>query len=166
MSFCADLQAARAIGANNYDAAIEIYRKKIEANPGDCFALSMLAHCYEWKGDLEAALEYGHKVLAQYPEDFYTLILVARCWSEKGNEEQTYSYVCRALENVPSAEPEDLPRVLYLILKLCSIFRRDRKLEARAREDEMVFRRHYKESLGWASKYKLWYEARVSNTET
>ena len=117
------MRASQAVGSKNYDAAIEIYKKAIETDPADYFALSMLAHCYEWKGDGETALNYANKQLAQYPKDFYTLILAARCWAKKDNEDQTYNYVCRALENVPRAEPEDIPKITYLIFKVCSIFK-------------------------------------------
>ena len=160
MSFRDEMRASKAIGSKNYDAAIEIYKKKIEANPIDYIALSMLAHCYEWKDDRETALEYANKQLAQYPKDFYTLILAARCWSEKDNEDQTYNYACRALENVPRSEPEDMSMVTYFVFKLLSVFKKFRKLPSKARESNLAFMKHYKENLEWARQYKQWYEAK------
>lgn len=159
------MRASKAIGSKNYDAAIEIYKKKIEADPADYFALSMLAQCYEWQGDRETALEYANKQLAQYPKDFYTLILAARCWSEKDDEDQTYNYACRALENVPRSEPKDMSRVAYFIFKLLSVFKKFRKLPSKAKESNLAFLTHYKESMKWAWQYKQWYEAKHGTNE-
>lgn len=165
MSFRDEMRASKAIGAKNYDVAIEVFKKRIETDRTDSEALSMLAHCYEWKGDRETALEYANQGLAQNPKDFYLLLLAARYWSEKKDEDQTYNYACRALENVPRAEPEDVPKAIYFLFKILSVFKKKyRKLESKAREDEVEFKKHYKESIGWAWKYKQWYETNHSNT--
>jgi tetratricopeptide (TPR) repeat protein len=163
MTFFDEMRASKAIGSKNYDVAIAIYKRKLESDETDSFALDMLAYCYKWKGDTEAALEYVNKRLAQDPKDFYMLLLAAGCWFEKNNEDQTYNYVCRALENVPRAEPEDIPKVTYFILKPLSIFKRFRRLASKMREADLSFKKHYKENIEWAWQYKQWYETKHSN---
>ena len=158
MTFFDEMRASKAIGSKNYDVVIEVFKKRIEINEADSEALSMLAHCYEWKGDKETALEYANKQLSQNPKDFYMLLLVARYWFEKNNEDQTYNYACRALENVPRAEPEDIPKALYFILKLLSVFKKFRRLPSLAKKGDLNFKKHYKESIQWAWQYKQWYE--------
>jgi hypothetical protein len=64
---------------------------------------------------------------------------------------------------VPRAEPEDAPKIAYFIFKVCSIFKKYRKLESKAKEDELEFKKQYKESIEWAWKYKQWYEAKHSS---
>jgi tetratricopeptide (TPR) repeat protein len=163
MTFFDEIRASKAVGSKNYDVAIEIYKKRLEADERDSFALSMLAYCYKWKGDREAALEYVNKRPAQDPKDFYMLLLAARCWSEKDNEDQTYNYACRAIENVPRAEPEDIPKLIYFMLKPLSIFTRFRRLASKVKESDFKFKKHYRESIEWAWQYKQWYETKHSN---
>ncbi len=165
MTLLDEMRASKAVGSKNYDVAIEIYKKRLEADETDSFALFMLAHCYEWKGNREAALEYANKRLAQDPKDFYTLLLAARYWSDKNNEDQAYNYACRVLENVPRAEPEDIPKVLYFILKLLSVFKRFRRLVSKAKEGDLEFKKHHKESIEWAWQYKQWYEAKHTSNK-
>jgi tetratricopeptide (TPR) repeat protein len=150
MTFFDEMRASKAVGLKNYDVAIEVYKKRIEADVTDSFALSMLAFCYEWKGDRDTAMEYANKQLAQNPNDFYMLLLAARYWSDKNNEDQTYNYACRALENIPRAEPEDIPKVIYFILRLLSIFKRFRRLSSKAKEGDLEFKKHDRESIEWA----------------
>jgi len=159
MTFLNDMRASKAIGSQNYDVAIEEYKKRIEADETDSFALSMLASCYEWKGDKETALQYANKQLAQNPKDFYMLLLAARYWSDKKDEDQTYNYACRALENVPRTEPGNISKMTYFIFKLLSVFKTFRKLPSKAEEGHLKFKQHYKESIEWAWQYKQWYES-------
>ncbi len=169
MAFLDDMRASKAIGSaigsKNYDAAIEICKKKLQTDPADSFALSSLAFCYERKGDRETAMEYVNRQLAQYPNDFYMLLIAARYWSEKENDDQTYNYTCRALENAPRGEPDDVPKVAYFIFKVFSIFKKYRKLPHKAKESNLAFKQYYKESIEWAWHYKQWYEEKHASNE-
>ena len=160
MSFRENKRAVAAIATRQYGIAIDIYKKRVEANAADTEALLFLAHCYEWNGEIELALQYANKCLAQDPTEFQMLLLVARCWCEKKNDEQTYNYVCRAIENVPYSEPEESPKIFYLILKCLSVFKRFRGIEARARKGMLKWRKDHKESVQWALNYKRWYESK------
>jgi len=165
MKFSDRMRASKAIGSRNYDLAIEEYKKIIAADEKDSFALTMLAACYEWKGDMETALKYANQTLAQNPKNFYMLLLAARYWSNKDDEDQTYNYACRALENVPREEFENIRKVINFIFGLCSIFKKYRGLEARAKKDEIEFKKYYKESIEWAIQYKQWYEAKHTSSD-
>jgi tetratricopeptide (TPR) repeat protein len=159
------VRAAKAIGSRNYDAAIEAYKKMLETDEPDSYALTMLAVCYESKGDMETALKYANQELAQNPKNFYVLLFAARYWSNKDNEDQTYNYVCRALENVPSEEFENIRKVINFIFRLCSIFKKNRGLEARAKKDEITVTKYNKETIEWAIQYKQWYEAKHTSSD-
>jgi tetratricopeptide (TPR) repeat protein len=160
MHFRDRIIAARAIGSENYDDAIAVYKKSLETDIDESETLIMLALCYEWKGEIESALQYANKRLAQNPNDYEMLLLAARCWSERENEDQTYNYVCRAIENVPYSEPPEPPRVVFSIFKLLSLFKRFRALDSKAKKDNAAYNEYHKENIEWAFNYKEWYEAK------
>ena len=153
-----DLKASNAIGARNYDVAIDIYKKRIASNESTPEDICLLAFCYAWKDDIESALYYANKRLAQNPTDFHVLLLTARCWFKKNDADQTYNYACRALENVPYFEPNDPCKKFYFILKLLSIFKRFRGIYFKAKEGHLRFKKQHKEDIDWAWKYKVGYE--------
>lgn len=55
MSLLSNIKAQKAIDIENYEDAIAICQSAILKNDKDVESLAMLAHCYEWKGDLEKA---------------------------------------------------------------------------------------------------------------
>jgi tetratricopeptide (TPR) repeat protein len=165
MSYLEELKASKAIGAGNYDIAIDLYKKRLEEDESDQDALSRLAMYYEWKGDMESAIQYANKRLAHNPRDFHTLLLAARYWSKNGNEDQTYNYACRALENVPRAKPHDIPKVIYWLCKFLSIFKRFRGLYSEAKRSQSGYEKYYKENIEWARQYKEWYESKLRSHE-
>ena len=57
MSFSKNLKASAAIGAGDYETAIDIYEKKLDEDADDYLSLTMLAQCYEWKEDMDTAIE-------------------------------------------------------------------------------------------------------------
>jgi tetratricopeptide (TPR) repeat protein len=156
------LKASKAVGAKNYDLAIEQYIKILESNQKDQFALTMLAHCYEQKGDKVNALNYASRVLDQDPRDFEMLLLSARFWSELGDEERSYNYACRVIENAQEFTPAP-PTWLLRLLKPLSIFKKFRGIENKAKIDWSNHANYKKDSVKWAKKYKEWYELKHSN---
>jgi tetratricopeptide (TPR) repeat protein len=159
------MRASKAIGAKNYDIAIDEYKKRLEVDESDQEALSMIALCYGWEGDLERAIPYAIKRLAHDPTDFHMLLLSAKYWSNNGNEDQTYNYACRVLENVPRSKPEDLPKSVYWLLKFFSIFKRFRGLESAAKESQVGYENYYKDNIEWVRQCKEWYEAKHGHRE-
>jgi tetratricopeptide (TPR) repeat protein len=159
------MRTSKAIGAKNYDIAIDEYKKRLETDGTDQEALSMIALCYGWKGDLEHAIPYANKRLAHDPTDFHMLLLSAKYWSNNGNEDQTYNYVCRVLENVPRSEPEDMHKSFYWLLKFLSIFKRFQGLQSVAKESQVGYEKYYKDNIEWARQYKEWYEAKHGQRE-
>ena len=166
MTFLDDMRASKAVGAKNYNVAIDLYKKRVEADKTDSFAISMLAFCYEWPDNMEFALKYANKQLSQDPTDFHMLLLSARCWDELNDEKQAYIYACRALENIPQSEPKDMPKLGQMILKLLSIFKRYRGIDTRAKEGDLEYAKYHKECIEWARKYKQWYEDKNISIET
>ena len=156
MNFTKQLKASKAVGAKNYDLAIEEYKKILETNEKDQFALTMLAHCYEQKDDKISALNYASRVLEQDPNDFEMLMLSARFWSELGDEDRSYNYACRVIENAPQSY--ELPAWVLKILKALSKFNKFRGLENKAKTDWSNHEHYKKDSLKWAKQYKAWYE--------
>jgi len=152
-----DIKAAKAVGSKDYDTAIEIYKGKVEENETDSFALSMLAHCYEWKKDMESAIEYANRVLGVVPTDFSMLLLAARYWSRQTDNDRTYHYACRALEHPPEPSPE-IPQWNFWILKPLSVFPKFRNFEKKAKKDMARHEMKDKDNLKWAKEYKEWYE--------
>jgi hypothetical protein len=165
MSYLEELKASKAIGAGNYDIAIDIYKKRLEADESDQQALSEIAMCYGWKGDMESSMQYVNKLLAQNPANFHMLLLAAKYWSSKSNQAQTYNYACRALENVPSSKPEDIPKVIYWLCKFLSIFKRFRGLYSAAKRSQSGYEKYYKENIQWARQYKEWYDSKLRSQE-
>ena len=156
MSFQEQIKASKAIGAGNYDAAIAAYKRILEEKKDDPFALSMLAFCYEWKGQSGRAILYADKVLARFPDNFDMLLISARYWSES-DDERAYQFVCRALENTAQAA-SDFPRWLLWLMKPLAIFKKYRGLEEKARGDATAHKKYKEEHLNWAREYKAWYE--------
>ena len=159
-----DIKAAKAIGSKDYDTAIGIYRKRVEGDEKDSCSLAMLAHCYEWKGDVGSAIEYANRVLVADPTDFSMLLLAARYWSAKHDEDRTYHYACRALDNPPNTNPE-IPKWVFWILKPLYIFKKFRNFEEKCRKDFEKDENKDKENLDWAREYKRRYEARYGGDE-
>ena len=93
------MTAARAIGTKNYAAAIEACKRMLSENKADYFAISMIAFCYEWNGDIANAIIYADKFLARFPNGLDMLLLSARYWATNGDDERSYHFVCRAIEN-------------------------------------------------------------------
>ena len=161
MSFREHMTASRAIGAKNYDKAIDACKKMLDENKEDYVAISMLAFCYEWKGDLAQAIIYADKFLTRVPNNLPMLLLSARYWAKSGDEERTYKFVCRAIENAAIKEP-DIPRWIFWIIKPLSIFKKFRGFEEKALRDEQSYREYKTDQLHWARKYKTWYESKQS----
>ncbi len=159
MNFTKQLKASKAVGSKNYDLAIEEYKRILEANEKDQFALTMLAHCCEQKDDKINALNYASRVLDQDPNDFEMLMLSARFWSELGDEDRSYNYACRVVENAPQLYPE-LPTWVLKILKALLTFKKFRGLEDKAKNDWSNHEHYKKDSLEWAKQYKAWYEVK------
>lgn len=69
-----DLRGQVAAGRKDFDAAIAIYRKIIDAKPQAYpvdAALYHLAQCQELKGDTAAAVELYKKLQTEYPQSYY-----------------------------------------------------------------------------------------------
>jgi tetratricopeptide (TPR) repeat protein len=156
------LRASRAIGAKNYDEAIDLCKRMLEKNSEDYNAISMLAVCYEWKGDIAQAIIYADKFLSRVPNELNMLLMSARYWAQSGDEERTYTCVCRAIESANKKEPE-IPRWLFWLMKPLSIFKKFRGLEKKAELDAQSYRDYKKNQLDWAKKYKAWYESKKNN---
>ena len=159
MSISEDVIAARAVGSQDYDTAIAIYKKKLAADAKDSFSLSMIAHCYEWKKDMETAIGYANKVLVEDPTDFSMLLLAARYWSGIEDIDRTYHYACRALDNPPEAIPE-IPKWVLRIFRVFSIIPKFRNFDKKAKQDLARLNKEDKDNMEWAEEYKRWYEAK------
>lgn len=156
------IDATKALRDDDYDTAIDIYKKEQQKNNKETYAVSIkgIAQCYEWKGDLENAIEYANKMLSLDPNDSEMLMLAARYWFNNQNEEMTYKYVCKVIANPP--EPiEQIPKWTFWIIKPFSLFFKNlRKIE---KKSESIFSDHEqknKERVKWAMEYKNWYESK------
>jgi hypothetical protein len=133
----------------------------LDANKEDYVAISMLALCYEWKGDIAQAIIYADKFLTRVPNDLVMLLLSARYWAESGDDERTYKFVCRALENANKKDPE-IPRWLFWLIRPLSIFKKFRRIEKKAQLDAQSYKDYKTNQLNWAKKYKVWYESKLA----
>jgi tetratricopeptide (TPR) repeat protein len=158
LSFREQIKASKAIGAKNYDAAIDTYKKMLDEHKEDYFATSMLAFCYEWKGDIAQAITYADKFLTRFPDDLEMLLLSARYWAQSGDEEKTYQFVRRALEN-SSVKTHKIPKWSFKLMKPLSFFKKFRGLEEKAEKDEQTFRKNREEQLNRAKQYRAWFES-------
>jgi len=151
-------QAVKAEGAERYAEAIDIYESMLEKDENDDVALKLIARCHERVGDITSALKYANKSLSANPNDFSTLILAARCWNEAGNNEKTYEFACKAVENHPDEYPE-IPKWVFFIFKILSIFPRFKNLGKRAARDIEGHNNYDDKAYEWAEKFKKWYES-------
>ena len=154
------MSAAKAAGAGDYDAAIDLYKKSLIKDQKDIIALNMIALCYEWKGDLENAVQYANKSLAINPIDFDMLMLAARYWRKMNDDDKTYHYACRIIENPPEPFPS-IPKWLFWVVKpLSLIFKGLRNIEERSTNDFAENERNNAKGVEWAKEFKIWYESK------
>lgn len=152
--------ASRAIGAENYDDAIDAYKRMLDENKEDYHAIGMLAFSYEWNRDIAQAIIYADKFLSRFPNDLQMLLLSARYWAQTRDEERTYRFVCRALEN-SNEETHKIPRWPFKLLKPLSLFfKKLRGLEEKAENGEQINQKYREDQLNWARQYKAWYESK------
>lgn len=159
MSFREMMKASSAIGGKNYDAAIDACKRMLDQNKEDYFATSMIAMCYEWKGDIAQAIIYADKLLNRFPNDLEMLLLSARYWAQSGDEDRTYQFVNRALEH-SNEKTHEIPKWPFKLMKPLSIFKKFRGLEEKSEKDEQIFRKDREEQLNWSKQYKAWYESK------
>ena len=153
-----NIKAAKAIGAGNYDAAIAAYERNLRGTREDALALSMIAQCYEWKGDAANAIKYAERALSADPNDFNSLSVAARYWNSMKDEGQTYRYACRILENLPEPLPE-VPNVILLALHpFIRISRRLRDFANQVSADFSDVTESDRKIIEWARGFKHWYE--------
>ncbi len=159
MSFLEMMKASSAVGTKNYDAAIDACKRMLDEDKEDYFATSVIAVCYEWKGDIAQAIIYADKLLTRFPNDLEMLLLSARYWAKSGDEERTYQFVRRALEN-SNEKTYEIPKWPFKLMKPLSVFKKFRGLEERAKKDEKNYQKNREEQLNWAKQYKAWYESK------
>ena len=159
MRYLDNMRASKAIGAKKYDVAIEIYKRMYEEDKNDPYALSMLAICYEWNDQKDLAFNYANQRVSQDPNDFQMLLVTARYWAANNNSKETYNIVCRILENAPSVETANMPKLFIAVLRLLSKFKKYQGIESRAIEDTEEYNKDIRESIAWAKKYKEWFES-------
>jgi tetratricopeptide (TPR) repeat protein len=161
LSFRDQMIASKAIGAKNYDTAIDAYKRILDENKEDCHATGMLAFCYEWKGDIARAIIHADNFLNRFPNDLQMLLLSARYWAQSGDEERAYGFVCRALENAHE-KAYKVPKWFFKLLKPLSIFKKFRGLEEKVERGEQINGKYREDQLNWAKQYKAWYESNKS----
>jgi tetratricopeptide (TPR) repeat protein len=160
LSFRDQMIVSKAIGAKNYDAAIEVYKRMLNENKENYEATFMLAFCYEWTGNLAQAIIYADKFLTRFPNDLQMLLLSARYWAHSGDEERTYRFACRALEN-SDEKIYRIPKWPFKLLKPLSLFfKKFRGLEAKATRGEEINRKYKEDQLKWAKQFKAWFESK------
>lgn len=156
----AEKKAEKAIRKKDYDSAIKIYTEVLEENENDSTALSWIAHCYEWKGDLGQAVIFAERYLKHNSSDFDMLSLVNRYWSGKEDKEKIYQFACRLIENAPDRLP-DMPNwIFWLLSPLILLARLIGVKDFKERTNQVLLSRNreIEKSLEWARKTKTLYE--------
>ena len=77
-------QAVDAYADDNYDEAIELYKKALEADPAYTDALHGLVMCYQAKGDLDTAIELTKRYIEAQPEDILAFTNLSMFYQKKG----------------------------------------------------------------------------------
>lgn len=67
---------------NNYEKAIECYRRTLAVTPLHAPALSGLAFTYQLRGDLHTAIEYYHQSLSVWSDDPFANDMLATALAE------------------------------------------------------------------------------------
>jgi tetratricopeptide (TPR) repeat protein len=156
---------AQAIGATEYNVAIQVLEQALKKDNTDYFAMSMLAQCHEWSDNMDCALDYAQKLLDNEPDNFSMLLLAARHWQRKGNEDRTYLFACKALVNPPPPMPE-APQWLFWLFKPLSLIPKFRNFEMSAKSDFEKLDHENIKNLIWAEQYKAWYEDKYKTKAT
>jgi tetratricopeptide (TPR) repeat protein len=77
-------QAIDLYADEQYDEAIELYKKALEADPGFNDAAHGLAMCYQMKGDLDAAIDVTKRQIENAPEDILAFTNLSMFYQKKG----------------------------------------------------------------------------------
>ncbi|MGH7933026.1 MAG: tetratricopeptide repeat protein [Candidatus Binataceae bacterium] len=77
-------QAVDLYADDNYDGAIELYKKAIELDPTYSDATHGLSMCYQAKGDLDAAIEATKRSIEHQPEDILAFTNLSMFYQKKG----------------------------------------------------------------------------------
>ena len=158
MSYAEEMRAARALGAKDYQTVIEIYEHIFEEDEDHIHAPGQLAMCYEQIEDYENAIKWAEIGLAKDPTSYHFLMIAARYWSRKNDEDRTYHYACRVIES-PQYSFEWVKKLIFLLFKGLSVFKKFQNIEAKARADAASSEQGVKNNLKWAKSYKERYEA-------
>ncbi len=82
---------------NNYDAAIDNYKKAIKINPKYTGAYYNLGNAYSKKGDIENAIAYYKKAIEFDPKYVYAYYNLGIKYKEKGEVETAIGYFKKAI---------------------------------------------------------------------
>ncbi len=164
MKFAENIKASKAIGADDFDTAIQIYKKRIENDETDIVSLKMIANCYCWKDDDENSFYYATKALKIEPEDFNMHFLVAMYWLSRKENKNVYKSVSLALENPPEVISK-LPKLTILIVKLigCIFWFKKKNLSKSIDDYCNSYNEENEAKLKWAREFKDWYESNTEN---
>jgi tetratricopeptide (TPR) repeat protein len=87
----------------NYNKAITIYKKILESNPNDTFALNNLGTVYDDLGDSAKAMQYYEKTLRLNPLDEFALSNIGATLQDQGKYEEAIEYYEKALDVNPES---------------------------------------------------------------
>ncbi len=77
-------EAVEAYADGNYDAAIALYTRALEAVPAYGDAYTGLAMCHQAKGDLDAAIEVTKRYVEKAPDDILAFTNLSMFYQKKG----------------------------------------------------------------------------------
>lgn len=153
-------EPANALGKGDYDNVIEIHKKYLNSeDPKSLLStFTILAKCYDWKGDTENGYINAKKALELAPNDFDMLVIVTRYWFEQKNEDKTYEFVVKTLSSEPP-QPSKPSIFLLIFLKLLSLFSKKYNHSAKELSNSVSkTNKRNSEITKWAIQYKTWYE--------
>jgi tetratricopeptide (TPR) repeat protein len=87
----------------NYNKAISLYKKILESNPNDTFALNNLGIVYDNLGDSAKAMQYYEKTLRLNPLDEFALTNIGMVMQEQGKYKEAIEYYEKALDVNPES---------------------------------------------------------------
>lgn len=92
------------LALKQFDQALPLYQRMLQANPNDVEANSALAFIYAQQGRLDEAIQANQVVLQQNPDDYDSLKNLAILYQQKGQLQEALNAAKQAQTVAPSSE--------------------------------------------------------------
>jgi tetratricopeptide (TPR) repeat protein len=153
------MEVSRATGRGDFAAVRAVCERLLATDPGNAFALGMLAQALAALGLLDEALVMAERALSRTPRLFPTLQLAANLAVSLGDHVRARAYVARALAADP--HEHDVPKALVWFVRLLARTPGIRRCFSAERAAELDQERTEEALTQW----RMWAEQYLASSE-